>query len=338
MKKIEQPSRQPSSKGYSLPSRTARRNTLGRRIMRFWREALAIVFIVVVVATVIIVVSTKEDEPETTSEESWVDRIHVSGSVGRIPTLSLSGPVSVASSKMIELETGNGREITQDSPLIVSITSFDGETGQLLSAEGRGRVQVGSANTENFNSTLLDGVIGKTEGSRVLFVRPVTSGADTRTELNVVDIMHSAASGETVEDPGGPLKVTITETGPNVSHADEDPPTTLTVQTLVQGDGQQVESDDNVLVQYVMASWGDSVVHESTWWTGVPQVLNMKSAMPGVRVALLDQRVGTRVAITIPPEQASGDSTVTMVVDIIATEPEGGTLSPSVSNNEETAL
>lgn len=338
MKKIQRPSRQPSTKGYSLPSRTARRNTLSRRILRFWREMLAIIFIVVVVATVIIVVYNREDGAETTTEESWVDRIHVSGSVGRIPTLSLSGPVSVASSKMIELETGNGREITADSPLIVSITSFDGETGQLLSAEGRGRVQVGSANSETFDPTLLDGVIGKTEGSRVLFVRPVSSGTDRKTELNVVDIMHSAASGEAVEDPGGPLKVTMTETGPNIAHEDGDPPSTLTVQTLVRGDGQQVQSEDNVLVQYVTASWGDSVVHESTWWTGVPQVLNMKSAMPGVRVALLDQRVGTRVAITIPPEQASGDATLTMVVDIIATEPEGGTLTPSVAYNEETAL
>ncbi|MDO5048265.1 MAG: peptidylprolyl isomerase [Actinomycetaceae bacterium] len=335
MKNKLNPSRQPSTDGYSLPSRTARRKSLRRRLLRYWREALAAVFVIVVVATVIIVVSNREEESAAPEPETWMDRIQVSGAVGRIPTLSLSGPVSVASSKMIQLETGTGREITPESPLIISITSFDGQTGQLLSSGGRARVEVGSANATDFDPTLLEGVVGKTEGSRVLFARPVAEGDGTKTELNVVDIMHSAASGEAVEDPGKPLTVKMTDTGPSITHPDEAPPSTLTVQTLVRGDGQQVQAGDNVLVQYVSASWENAVVHESTWWTGVPQVLTISTAMPGVRIALLDQRVGTRVAITIPPELASGDSTLTMVVDIIATEPEGGTLTPTQETSEE---
>lgn len=323
----KKPSQEPSREGYSLPSRIARRNTPGRRILRYWREALALLLVVVVVGTVVILVNFKEDE-KPVDETPWIDRIQVSGAVGRIPTLVITEPVSVASSKIKDIEIGTGREITADSPLIIAISSFDGATGQILDPEGRGRIEIGLANEKDFQKTMLDGLIGKPEGSRVLFVRPVSVDGEKQTEINVVDILHSAASGEAVEDNGKPLTVTMTDTGPNIKHASKEAPSELTIQTLVKGDGQQVRPEDNVLAQYVSASWGTEVVHESTWWTGIPQVINLKTAMPGIRHALVDQRVGTRIAVTIPPELASGDSTLMMVIDIIGTEPQDGTLTP----------
>lgn len=327
------PSQEPTRKSSSMPSRTARRKTWRHRVKSYWREALAVVFVVVVVATIIILFSVRE-EPDN-KVETWRDKIQVSGTVGRIPTLSLSSEVSVASTKIAELESGMGREIVADSPLIIAVWSFDGGTGRAISEEGRAHVQVGLANEADFGAELLKGIIGKTEGSRVLFVRPVESANGTRTEINVVDVLHSAAYGAEVDDDDEPLKVTITDTGPNIAHAEGDPPEELVTQMLVKGDGEQVREGDNVLVQYVRANWEDSVVYESTWWTGVPQAINISKAMPGVHLALVDQSVGSRVAITIPPEMASGDSTVTMVVDIIATEPEGGTLTPTATVNEE---
>ena len=171
MKKIQRPSRQPSTKGYSLPSRTARRNTLSRRILRFWREMLAVIFIVVVVATVIIVVYNREDGAETTTEESWVDRIHVSGSVGWIPTLSLSGPVSVASSKMIELEA-SGHEITADSPLIVY--HFVRRRDRTATFRGRTRTRANwGVRTARPLTPRCWTALSKDGGSRVLFAAGV---------------------------------------------------------------------------------------------------------------------------------------------------------------------
>ncbi|MDO5034693.1 MAG: peptidylprolyl isomerase [Actinomycetaceae bacterium] len=301
---------------------------------RYWREALAVLFVLVLVSTAAIVVNFRADEPEE-KQDTWREKIQVSGTVGRIPTISLSSAVSVASVKMSDLEVGMGREITEGSPLIVALWSFDGATGQALTDSGRGNVQVGLATAEDFDEVLLKGVVGKTEGSRVLFVRPVESGGRVSTEINVVDILHSAASGEVVEGKDSPLRVTITDTGPNIAHDAGNPPADLQVQMLIAGDGEQVGSNDNVLMQYVLANWEDSVVVDSTWWTGVPKAINIAEAMPGVRLALIDQRVGSRVAITIPPEMASGDSTVTMVVDIIATQAQGGTLTPSTTVKEE---
>lgn len=317
-----------------LPSRIQQRNKLHRRVLRYWREALGVLFLLVIVATIFIVRHYRADE-DAESAQTWRDKISVSGTVGRIPTVSVSGGVSVSAEKVELLEQGTGREITPDSPLIVAIWSFDGATGKAVDDSGRPSVQVGLASPDSFDEALLAGVVGKPEGSRVLFVRPVSRGSDVGTEVNVVDVLHSAASGEVVEGQDSPLKVTMTDTGPNISHEPGAPPDDLKVQMLVRGDGIQVKNTDSVLVQFVRADWSDSVVADSTWWKGIPKAINLAEAMPGVRVALTDQRVGSRIALTIPPELALGDGTVTMVIDIIAAEGEGGTLTPSTTKSEE---
>ena len=59
----------------------------------------------------------------------------------------------------------------------------------------------------------------------------------------------------------------------------------------------------------------------STWETGVPEVINLGTAMKGLATALVDQKVGSRLAITIPPDLAAGDDTLCVVIDILGTEP-----------------
>ena len=43
--------------------------------------------------------------------------------------------------------------------------------------------------------------------------------------------------------------------------------------------------------------------------------------MRGLQTALVDQKVGSRLAITIPPDLAAGDDTLCFVIDILGTEP-----------------
>ena len=298
-------------------SRVERRRSARARIKRWWIEALVLVVLAAIVGTAILVAVNRKNDAQP--PRNWLERIQVSGNVGRVPILKLSEPVSVSETKTKLLERGGGRQITKGAPLLVSITSFSGENGHVLSTNQRSTFDVGPAETQSFEPELLDGVIGKTEGSRVLFVRPVTNKGQRTTEINVVDILPSVAWGDAVKDPGKPLKVTMTEAGPRPSHDGQKPPADLTVQTLVTGGGQQVRADDTVLVQYLAARWDDSVEISSTWATGIPKMIPLRTAMAGVEQALLDQRVGTRLAITIPPDQASGDSTLMVIIDILAT-------------------
>lgn len=55
----------------------------------------------------------------------------------------------------------------------------------------------------------------------------------------------------------------------------------------------------------------------------MPELVPLDSAMKGLSEALVDRRVGSRLAITIPPDLATGDDTLCVVVDVLGAEPAG---------------
>ena len=81
---------------------------------------------------------------------------------------------------------------------------------------------------------------------------------------------------------------------------------------------------DRVVAQYAVIGWSDSLVRSSTWLDGMPQLVPLDSTMKGLAEALVDRRVGSRLAITVPPDLATGDDTLCIVIDILGTEPAGG--------------
>ena len=126
--------------------------------------------------------------------------------------------------------------------------------------------------------------------------------------------------GTEAEASNGPLTVNIVPEGPIITHGTT-VPDRVTTQTLIKGDGIQVHESDRVVAQFTAVGWNDGVVRVSTWETGVPQVINLGKAMRGLQTALVDQKVGSRLAITIPPDLAAGDDTLCFVIDILGTEP-----------------
>lgn len=303
-----------------LPSRMQRRNRWWRRALSWWRETIALIVIFSVVATAIIVINHRDASQEAKLIH-WTDVVQVSGQVGQIPTVALQHPVSVTSPKAITLAVGAGREIKAETPLIISVTSFSGETGKLLSPTGRSVIHIGSATSEFFDKDLLQGVIGENEGARILFIRPVSVEGKLTTEINVVDVLYSAAHGAAAETTAGPLNVSFSDAGPLVTHKSATAPDEVTIQPLIVGEGQQVLENDLVLAQFVTVGWDDFVVRSSTWHTGIPQSIDLQAAFPGLQVALLDQKVGSRIAVAIPAEMATGEMPLMMVIDILATSP-----------------
>lgn len=264
-------------------------------------------------------VSKNAVRPPVLVVEGILDPVQVTGRHGALPVLSLSEPVEVASTKVRPLLLGEGREITEQSPVLISITAFDGEDGENLNQDGRPNLVLARANEEELGATLTDVLLGETEGSRLIVARPL---ADGKTELDVVDILYSIARGE----PGGelaegPLSVDFSAEQPVVTHEEGDPPSTLVTQVLVQGNGPQVEDNGEVVLQYNSGRWSDMTVTSSTWGEGFPRTVALADAMPGVRNALIDQRVGSRLALTIPAELATGEDTLFVVVDILGTKP-----------------
>lgn len=309
---------------------------------------IALLAIVVVAGIAIVAVVHATHNESGSSNESIrgpLDSVSVSGRIGAIPVVTMGQPVTVNLAKAKVLETGTGREITKDSPILLAITSFDGKTGENLSADGRPDLVVGSADQATLNDALLDIVVGLHEGSRVLVAHPLASSqgeaakaSDQDTELLVIDILYSIANGsEDTGESSGVLSVKMTDEGPVIEHG-SDVPTDVTTQILIKGEGQQVTSSDQIVVQYAAVGWNDGVVRASTWQTGKPEVVSMLTAMTGLKQTLVDQRVGSRLAISIPPDLANGDDTLCIVIDILGTEPASDNASQSGASAEHTGV
>lgn len=254
------------------------------------------------------------------------DRVTVSGRVGATPTIEIKAPLEIDGFKARVLEEGSGREITEGSPVLVSITAFDGTSGRMLSESGRPQMSLGIVGSGQINDDLSRLVTGKREGTRVLAFRSITmgDGSPNTIEVDVVDILPSIATGTSVDASVGPMSVEMSPEGPLISHIDT-LPGGVTTQTLIKGDGVQVHEGDRVVAQFTVLGWTDGTVRVSTWETGVPEVINLGTAMKGLATALVDQKVGSRLAITIPPDLAAGDDTLCVVIDILGTEPGAAT-------------
>ena len=253
------------------------------------------------------------------------DRVAVSGRVGATPTIEIKAPLEVDGTKAATVIAGNGRQITEGSPVLVAITAFDGKTGTNLSDSGRPQLSLGIVGTNVIGDDLTNIVIGQNEGSRILAYRTIAPGAGapgstSNIEVEVIDILPSIAVGTEADASNGPLTVNIVPEGPIITHGTT-VPDRVTTQTLIKGDGIQVHESDRVVAQFTAVGWNDGVVRVSTWETGVPQVINLGKAMRGLQTALVDQKVGSRLAITIPPDLAAGDDTLCFVIDILGTEP-----------------
>ncbi len=154
----------------------------------------------------------------------------------------------------------------------------------------------------------------------------------------------SSESGEaapTAEPGSSGVEVSgDTDQAPEITIPDQDPPEDLVVQTLVEGDGPEVQAGDLLLADYVGVLWEDGEEFDSSWSRGEPAAfgIGVGQVIEGWDTGLVGQTVGSRVLLVIPPDLGYGDqesesipagSTLVFVVDIrdtfSAEEAAGGT-------------
>ena len=297
-----------------------------------WRQktviAAAIGLAVALVLTVIGVLGRQGDDGQSGSGQSGpvaaIQQIDVAGRPGATPTLTVKGELHTSGIKARTISDGAGREIVQGSPVLLAVTAFDSK-GVLQSKTGYPDIHSAHATAEELGTSLAGIVIGKKEGSRLVFLRNISGSTDdSSVEVDVVDILPTLASGSEVEPAeAGPLSVSMGEGGPVIKHGDDAAPSNLVTQVIMRGDGQQVAATDRIIAQYTAVRWDDGVVQANSWDTGMPQVIDMNTTMPGIKRALADRTVGSRVAVTIPSDQATGDGVLCVVVDILAIDHQG---------------
>lgn len=109
----------------------------------------------------------------------------------------------------------------------------------------------------------------------------------------------SEALPEVSGDPG--VEPTLTWTG-------QAAPANLTVKTLIEGDGEVLEQEsDMVVAAYAGWQWDSHETFDSSYATGAPVNFGLNQVIDGWRCGLLGHKVGDRLVMSIPASMAYGD-------------------------------
>lgn len=286
------------------------------------------------------------DRAESTS--GLEDIANISGEVGTRPDVELFTPVGADKSTFGDVVVGDGTALTSSTQsAVLEFSLFSGKTGEPIAgtAYDDERAQLASvgywAQTVPAFGTALECA---TEGTRVLaLVSPEDFGAQNLSGFgleadepvvalfDVVRVFPSRADGalQFNDASGMPTVVRAADGRPGIIVPDSAAPAELEVQTLIKGDGDRIDEDDRVLVNYTGVTWDDREVFDSSWERGAA-TFDMTSLIPGFTQGLTGQTVGSQVLIVVPPElgygeQGSGavpgNATLVFVVDILGIDP-----------------
>ena len=290
--------------------------------------------LVAMLLTSVLLVACTEDPVKN---EEKVAGVTVSGAFGSVPVVTFDPPLPLEDATVETLIEGDGRELVEGGPILLSLTAYDGDDGGLVEGRDVGIARTLMLTPEDVGEDLFPVLSGAREGSRLLVQQPIEEDGEERMLVLVLDALYTQARGEAVAPRDGLPTVTLGDDGaPSIAVPDAEPPAALVVAPLIRGEGQQVRPGQDVTVQYTGVEWESGEPYDSTWEGGkVPQTVRLDETIDGLRDGLVDQPVGSQVLRVIPPGQAHGTDTLVLVVDILAAS--GGDEGSVVGGAEGTA-
>ncbi|WP_165988556.1 FKBP-type peptidyl-prolyl cis-trans isomerase [Streptomyces sp. YIM 98790] len=291
----------------------------------------------------------------------------VTGAVGEEPAIEVPDGAETSSETVVTvLEEGDGPVVGESDYLRVSLLArglkedeedlvntwqprtAEGETADPESAEPvYAALQMGKEDL--LPLAVLDPLVGKTEGSRVVIqgdaaelIGAVAENVGFEPGDSVVFVYDIV----TVIDPQGMVEGEQAAAGPGMPEVQadkpeaatitipegEEPPAGIEEQVLIAGEGAEVKANQQLIVQYTGVKWSDGEKFDSSWDHGGASKfpIGAGGVIAGWDETLVGKHVGDRVLLVIPPDKAYGvteegaepahelaDQTLVFVVDIL---------------------
>lgn len=279
--------------------------------------------------------SCSTDEAETASgciqPGSESDSIKVEGDFGAQLSLTSKEPVQVSEVQRTVVESGlkgNTDPIDLEKNTFTSLTVFEGKDGSVSEF-----TQTMLNGTGSFSSWVKQTLNCANGGDRVVVVVPKQdvvgkdNAASDETLIIVSDLYQpelEQAEGEELTLESGLPEVKVAKNGePSITvPTTMTAPETLTVETMVKGEGEEIKPGDMVFVQYKGVIMRTGEEFDSSWSRGEYSSFNAATneeaaavgaklpVIRGFRDALVGQTVGSRVISIVPAEDGGygGDS------------------------------
>lgn len=88
------------------------------------------------------------------------------------------------------------------------------------------------------------------------------------------------------------------------------PPTELELKVIEEGAGADVSASSTVTVDYQGTSWDKNTIFDQSYTRGEPATFPVSGVIEGFAAAMVGQKVGATVLVTIPPKYAYGDGAI----------------------------
>jgi len=279
----------------------------------------------------------------TFNEGAAADLISVSGEFGEQPEVSFPYPISGEGVETKVVIEGDGGQVVGGQRVALHFAGYNAGTGEGFQASDFTSNQfiyqdlvVGS------NPDFCTALTGVQVGSRVAVLLSPESAhggvgidslgvAPEHGVVFVFDVLEAflpRATGDVNAAEAGMPTVILAPTGqPGIQIPNEDAPSDFRRSVLIEGGGELIEIDDEVVVHYTGWTW-DGEQFDSSWDRGAAAsfTVSNSSLIEGFVQALEGVSVGSQVIAVIPPELGYGDSaqgsipagsTLIFVVDIL---------------------
>ncbi|HET8896877.1 MAG TPA: FKBP-type peptidyl-prolyl cis-trans isomerase [Protaetiibacter sp.] len=285
--------------------------------------------ILTVAALAVALAGCSTGEPDTSSTPdaagdecvgsgSVSDAVDVSGDFGAAPTVSFDAPLALDATERTVAIEGDGDAIERGSTASLQFTLYNGTTGDVVTQTDY-TTDAETISVDGLLPGLESTLICSTVGSRVVGVVPAAEGfGDAGNQqlgveagqslvfvLDVIDLIPSAADAMIEWTTNVPKVVRADDGTPTITLPETDPPADLMLTVLTEGDGAEVGDGDNVTVDYLGMSWNTGEVFDQSFGK-TPATFATTGVVPGFGAALVGQKVGSTVLVTIPPIYAYG--------------------------------
>lgn len=282
--------------------------------------------------------------PEATSGQSS-DVVVVKGDFGDKPRVEFPTPLVPGETQCTEIIAGEGERLQEGQQALIGLAVYNGATGEELQTVGFGDEDPIAVTYAEGALPGLNKALSCTQvGSRVAAVVPAEDAFGEQGNpavgiepgdsiVFVIDVQRAFASradgSVRLSRDGFPAVVLAPDGRPGITVPKASPPEELEVEVLKQGNGEQVEDGDSVVVHYTGVLWDDNTVFDSSWENGPPATFVVGdggNVIPGFSKALIGQTVGSQVGVIVPPSEGYGDegnaqvpagATLFFVVDIL---------------------
>lgn len=287
-------------------------------------------------------------EPEPTASEEAAaclevdageqsDAVEVEGEFGATATASFETPLEAEElQRTLDIE-GDGDVTAPGDEVSVVVTAFKGSTGDQVFSQPTSLTIGDGSLYEGF----LAGVDCVPIGSRVVTVAPASAvygeqgnesiGVEPGETLVIVTDVQDVVEAEDLPTPSewteNVPEVEFDGDGvPTVTIPDTEPPADYQLKVLEEGDGDTVEAGQVVSLHYQGLNWATKEIFDQSFGNEDPARFGTGDVIPGFGGALVGQKVGSKLIVTIPPalgygeeESANGlgGQTLVFVVDIL---------------------